>query len=85
MLSHFSRVRPFVTPDCRPPGSFVHGILQARTLEWVALLCSIGSSQPRAESQRSNLRLLHLLAVGRQVLYQQCHLRSPYLIYLHTS
>ena len=22
--------------DCSPPGSSVHGILQARTLEWVA-------------------------------------------------
>ena len=23
--------------DCSPPGSFVHGILQARMLEWVAM------------------------------------------------
>ena len=23
--------------DCSPPGSFVHGILQARTLAWVAI------------------------------------------------
>ena len=23
--------------DCSPPGSFVHGILQARLLEWVAI------------------------------------------------
>ena len=28
-----------------PPGSSVHGILQARILEWVAMLCSRGSSQ----------------------------------------
>ena len=27
--------------DCGPPGSSVHGILQARTLEWVALLQEI--------------------------------------------
>ena len=26
---------------CTPPGSSVHGILQARTLEWVAISCSI--------------------------------------------
>ena len=26
--------------DCSPPGSSVHGILQARTLEWVAMLSS---------------------------------------------
>ena len=23
--------------DCSPPGSFVHGVFQARTLEWVAI------------------------------------------------
>ena len=32
--------------DCSPPGS-VHGILQARILEWVAISLSRGSSQPR--------------------------------------
>ena len=33
--------------DCSPPGSFVHGILQARILEWVAISFSKGSSPPR--------------------------------------
>ena len=33
--------------DCSPPGSSVHGILQARTLEWVAIPFSRGSFQPR--------------------------------------
>ena len=33
--------------DCSPPGSSVHGILQGRILEWVALPFSRGSSQPR--------------------------------------
>ena len=33
--------------DCSPPGSSVHGILQARMLEWVAILLSRGSSRPR--------------------------------------
>ena len=32
---------------CSPPGSSVHGILQERILEWVALLSSRGSSWPR--------------------------------------
>ena len=37
LLSRFSRVRLCVTPiDSSPPGSLVPGILQARTLEWVA-------------------------------------------------
>ena len=33
--------------DCSPPGSSVHGILQARILEWVAIPFSRGFSQPR--------------------------------------
>ena len=33
--------------DCSPPGSSVHGILQARRLEWVAISFSKGSSRPR--------------------------------------
>ena len=32
--------------DGSPPGSSVHGILQARVLEWVAISFSRGSSQP---------------------------------------
>ena len=34
--------------DCSPPGSSVHGILQARILEWVAMPSSRGSFQPRS-------------------------------------
>ena len=33
--------------DYSPPGSSVHGVLQARKLEWVAVPFSSGSSQPR--------------------------------------
>ena len=33
--------------DCSPPGSSVHGILQARILEWVDIPSSRGSSPPR--------------------------------------
>ena len=33
--------------DWNLPGSFLHGILQARTLEWVAMASSRGSSPPR--------------------------------------
>ena len=33
--------------DCSLPGSSVHGILQARILEWVAMPSSRGSSRPR--------------------------------------
>ena len=33
--------------DCSLPGSSIHGILQARILEWIAISFSRGSSQPR--------------------------------------
>ena len=36
--------------DYSPPGSSVHGILQARTLEWVAIPFSRRSSQPRDQT-----------------------------------
>ena len=35
--------------DCSPPGSSVHGILQARVLEWVAILFSRDLSDPGIE------------------------------------
>ena len=45
-----SRVWLFCDPmDHSPPGSFVHGIFQARILEWVAICCSRGSSWPGIE------------------------------------
>ena len=37
--------------DCNPPHSSIHGILQARILEWVAISFSRGSSQPRRRTQ----------------------------------
>jgi len=36
--------------DCSPPGSSVHGISQARILEWVAISFSRGSSQHRDQT-----------------------------------
>ena len=41
--------------DCSPPGSSVHGILQARILEWVAIFFSRGSSWPRDWTQISHI------------------------------
>ena len=42
-----------VPKHSRSPGSSVHGILQARILEWVAMPFSRGSSQPRDQTQVS--------------------------------
>ena len=51
--------------DCNPPGSSVHGILQASILEWVSMPSSRGSSQPR-----DWIRISCISSVGRPVLYQ---------------
>ena len=37
--------------DCSPPGSFVHGILQARILEWARISSSRGSSPRTVEPE----------------------------------
>ena len=49
MLSHFSRVRLCDPMDYSLPGSSVHGIIQARIFEWVAIPSSRGSSNPGME------------------------------------
>ena len=41
--------------NCSPPGSSVHGLLQARISEWVAMHSSRGSSQPRDPTQASHI------------------------------
>ena len=39
--------------DCSLPGSSIHGIVQARILEWVAIFFSRGSSQTRDQTEVS--------------------------------
>ena len=49
VLSHLSQLCPTLCNpmDYSPPGSSLHGILQARILDWVAMPSSRGYSQPR--------------------------------------
>ena len=63
--------------DCSPPGSSVHGIFQARILEWVATSFSRGSSWTRDWTHVSCLAgvfftteppVLHLFVVALQLL-----------------
>ena len=58
--------------DCSLPGSSVHGILQARILEWAAMPFFRGSSQARDQARNSSVS-----CTGRQVLYHYRHLGSP--------
>ena len=46
--------------DSSPPGSPAPGILQGRTLEWVAISSSKGSFQPRDQTQGSALQVGYL-------------------------
>ena len=56
---------------CSPPGSSVHGILQARILEWVAMPFPRGSSWPRDWTHVS-----WVVCTGRWVLYHYRHQKS---------
>ena len=65
--------------DCNLPGSSVHGILQARILELVAISFSRGSSRLRDWT-----RVSCVSCSGRWVLYQLSHQGSPW-IFLSSS
>ena len=56
--------------NCGLPGSSIHGILQARILEWVAMPSSRGSTQPRDLTQVSHI-------LGHLILYHLSHQGSP--------
>ena len=60
--------------DCSPPGSSVHGILQARILEWVAIPFCKRLSWPRDPG----------LLLFRQILYHLSHW-GPWGIFVETS
>ena len=62
--------------DCSLPGSSIHGISQARILEWVAIFFSRGSSRPRIEPTSSTLAGGFFTAEppGRPKLQFQYHL-----------
>ena len=75
--------------DCSPPGSSVHGIFQARILEWVAISFSRGSSQPGDQTQVSHIagRLFTVWAI-REALYPILHPKVSlihFLLLLHIT
>ena len=60
--------------DCSLPGSSVHGILQARKLEWVAIPYSRGSSSSR---DRTRVSYVSVSCIGGRVPYHKRHMGSP--------
>ena len=55
--------------DCNSPGSSVHGIFQARILQWVAMSSSRESSWPRDRTR--------VFCIGRQILYHWATFEAP--------
>ena len=52
LFSHYIKSDSFVTPmDCSASGYSLHGISQARILEWAAISLSRKSSQPRDQTR----------------------------------
>ena len=75
LLSH---VQLFGSPMdcCSPSGSSVHGILQARILQWVAISFSMESPQSRDRTLVS--------CIDRQILYHWATREAPYfLLFMH--
>ena len=81
MLAKWLQSCPTLCPpvDSSPPGSSVHGILQAGILECIAMPSSKGSSPTQGSNPVS-----HVSCIGRRVLYYWCHLGSPCGILLST-
>ena len=57
--------------DCSPPGCSVHGIHQARILEWFVMHYSRGSSRPRDQNHN-----FWVSSIGSWILYPLSHLGS---------
>ena len=72
MLSLFSRVRLCDPVYCSSPGSSVHGILQARILEWVAISSSRDLPDPGVELES------HVSCIGGQVPIPQASYIGPH-------
>ena len=64
--SHSVMSNSFEPMDCSQTGSSVHGIIQARILEWIVISLSRGSSQPR-----NRTRISHVYCIGKQVLHRE--------------
>ena len=60
--------------DCSPPGSFVHGLSQARIPEWVVISSSRGSSWPSNQTCMS-----YIFCIGKQILYHWATWEVPHI------
>ena len=70
--------------DCSLPGFSVHGIFQARVLQWVAISFSRGSSRPRDWTLGSSIadRRFTIWATREAGAYQKMDFSGPRLLHL---
>ena len=61
--------------DCSPPGSFIHGIIQAGVLEWVAIACSVSYLNSLKIEAFSSLKYTSLVAVSSTRLLLRSEVR----------
>ena len=83
---HWSEVAQLCPTLCNPmdhslPGSSVHGIFQARVLEWAAISFSRGSSQPRDRTQVSRLVGRCFIVWATREAYTVCKTVNGKLLY----
>ena len=85
-----SCLTPYDPVDCRPQGSSVRGILQARVVEWVAISSTRGQA---AEVTRIRPELLHTYTNKRlggniytyTYIHTHIHIRMYIHVYLYVS
>ena len=77
-LSRFSCVRLCDPMNRSPSGFSVHGIFQARILEWVAISFSRALFHPGLFSTLGLTRITCISCIGRQILYHWSPLGSPW-------
>ena len=64
--------------DSSPPGSSVHGISQARILEWIGIPFFWGSSQPRDQTWVSCIAGKFFIVWATREAQLLCMKNSPY-------
>ena len=67
--------------DWNPPGSSVHGILQARILEWVAMPFSRDLPDPGIE--KNFLQLLHQRQIFLPLSHREAQMQKMIILYVN--
>ena len=67
------------TMDCSLPGSSIHGIFQARVLEWVAFSFSRVYSPPRDRTQASSISCINRWVLYHWVTWETSITKSQYI------